>query len=72
MVCNHYYFNDNFDYQPYLCNKCHDFLMTVMDLSDLFVLTVKNVDYRVYISGIDKKEAINIYKNSDLGDKGLL
>ena len=29
MVCNHYYFKDNFDYQPYVCNKCHDFSMTV-------------------------------------------
>ena len=23
MICNHY-FKDNFDYQPYVCNKCHD------------------------------------------------
>ena len=29
MVCNHYYFKDNFDYQPYVCNKCHDFSMTL-------------------------------------------
>ena len=25
MVCNHYYFKDSFNYQPYVCNKCHDF-----------------------------------------------
>ena len=25
MICNHYYFKDNFDYQPHVCNKCHDF-----------------------------------------------
>ena len=24
-VCNHYYFKDNFNYQPYVCNKCHHF-----------------------------------------------
>ena len=33
MICNPYYFKDN---QPYVCNKGHDFSMTVMDLSDFF------------------------------------
>ena len=56
MICNHYYFKDNFNYQPYVCNKCHDFSMTVI------ILNVKNNDYRVYISNIDKKEAIIIFK----------
>ena len=46
--------------------------MTVMDLSDFFVLNVKGDDYRVYISGINKKEAIIIFKNSNLDDKGVL
>ena len=36
MICNHYYFKNKFNYQPYVCNDCHDFSMTVMDLSDLF------------------------------------
>ena len=31
--------------------------MTVMDLSDFFVLNIKGDDYRVYISNINKKEA---------------
>ena len=26
MICNYYYFKDKFDYQSYVCNKCHDFL----------------------------------------------
>ena len=71
-ICSHYYSKDKFDYQPYVCNDCHDFSMTVMDLSDFFVLTIKYVDYRVYISGIDKKETVNILKTSNLGDKGVL
>ena len=72
MICKYYYFKDKFDYQPHVCNDCHDFSMTVMDLSDFFVLNIRGVDYRVYISGIDKKEAANILKNSVLGDKGVL
>ena len=66
MICNYYYD------QPYVCNDCHDFSMTVMNLSGFFVLNIKNVNYRVYISGINKKEALHILKNSDLGDKGVL
>ena len=72
MVCNHYYFKDKFDYQPNVCNDCHGFSMTIMDLSNFLVLTIKSVDYRVYISNIDKKEAVDILKNSSLRDKGVL
>ena len=72
MVCNHYFFKDKFDYQPYVCNDCHDFSVTVMDLSDFFILIIKDNDYRVYISNIDKKEAMIISKKSDLDDKGVL
>ena len=71
MVCNHYYFNGKFDYQPYVCNKCHDFSMTVMDLSDSFVLNIEGHDYRVYISNINKKEGMIIFKKSDLDAKGV-
>ena len=72
MICNHYFFKDNFNYQPYVCNKFHEFFMTVMDLSDFFILSIKNNNYRVYISNIDKKEAITILKSSNLDYKGVL
>ena len=48
------------------------FSMAVMDLSDSFILNIKSNDYRVYISNIDKKEAIIIFKKSNLDDKGVL
>ena len=37
-------------------NDCHDFLMTVIDLRDFFVLNIKDNDYRVYISILVKKK----------------
>ena len=46
--------------------------MTVENLSDFFVVTIKKVDYRVYITGVDKKAAVFILKKSDLGDKCVL
>ena len=61
MICNQYCFKDKFNYQPYACNKYHDFSVTVMDLSDFFILNIENSDYRVYISNIDKKEAMIIF-----------
>ena len=56
MVYNNYYFKNEFDCQPYVCNKYHEFSIIVMNLNYFFVLNIKNVEYRVYISGIDKKK----------------
>ena len=56
MICNHYYFKDNFNYQSYVCNECHNFSMIVIDLSDFFIINIKNNNYRVYISNINKKK----------------
>ena len=73
MICGYYYFKDiGFKYQPYVCNECHEFSMTVMNISDFFILNIRSVDYRIYISGIKKKEALNILNNSEFGDKGVL
>ena len=56
----YYYFREiGFKYQPYVCNG-------------FFVITIKNVDHRVYIIGADKKATVLILKNSDLSDKGAL
>ena len=57
------YFKDGFKYQPYVCNGCHDFSMTVMNLRDFLNLNIGGVDYRVYISGVDKKAAMYILQS---------
>ena len=73
MICNYWYFRViGFKYQPYVCNGGHDFSMTVQNLSDFFDVTTINVDYRVYITGVDKKEAVFNFTSSDLSDKGVL
>ena len=43
MISHYWYFSDGFKYQPYVCNGCHDFSMCVQNLSDFFVVTIKNV-----------------------------
>ena len=73
MICCSYYFKDiGFKYQPYVCNGCRAFSMTVQVLSDFFILSIKGVEYRVYIANVDKKDAVNILNSSNLSDKGVL
>ena len=72
MICHYWYFSNGFKYQPYVCNACHDFIMVVQNLSDFFIVTIKNIDYRVYIANVDKKAAIYLLNNSLLADKGVI
>ena len=73
MICDYYYFkNIGFKYQPYVFNSCHDFSMTVQNLSYFFIITVSGVDYRVSVTNVDKKAAIYLLNSSILDDKGVL
>ena len=36
VIYHYFYFSDGFKYQPYVCNGCHDFFMTVQNLNDFF------------------------------------
>ena len=46
--------------------------MSVQILYDFFILTIKGVDYRVYVVGVDKNNAINTLNSIDLSDKCVL
>ena len=57
MICHYLYFKDiGFNYEPY----------------DFVILTVKNVDCRSCLVGINKKDAISLLNNPVLGNKGVL
>ena len=44
-----------------------------IDCSEVtFFLTVKNIDYRVYIANVNKKAAVYILNNSVLKEKSIL
>ena len=72
MICHYFHNSDGFKYQPHVCNGCHDFSITVQNFSEFFIVTVKNIDYRVYIANVDKKAAIYLLNNSILSHKGVL
>ena len=69
-ICHCWYFlNKGFKFQPYVCNRCHDLLMMSKNLSNIYILNIKNADYRCIISGINKSEAINLLQNTDLTEE---
>ena len=46
--------------------------MLCIDISDIALMTVKNVDYRCIIHNISKSEAINLLENSVLENRGYI
>ena len=72
MICHYWFFNHGFNFQDYVGNGCHDLTMLSVNISDIAIITVKNVDYRCIIHNISKSEAINALENSVLEDCGYL
>ena len=73
MICHYWYFKDiGYKYEPHVCNKCHDLLMVVYDLTNFLILSIKGVDYRCYVFNMSRSDAINLLNNSCLDNKGVL
>ena len=60
------------NYQPCLCNGCHDLMNKAMNFNDVAVVSIKESDYRIHFLYICKKDAINLLNNSVLDNKGVL
>ena len=45
----HFFFNYGFKLQDYVRNDCHDLTMLSVNISDIAIITVKNIDYRCII-----------------------
>ena len=74
ILCHYWYFKDiGFKFEPHVCNKCNDVLMTTYELKKIAILNVKVVDFRCIVWGISRDEATNRLNNSVLEeDKGVL
>ena len=58
-ICHCWYsLNKRFKFQSDACNRCHNLLMMSMNLSDIYILNIKNANYCCIINGITKSEAI--------------
>ena len=65
-------FNHGLEFQDYVCNGCHDLTMLCHNISDIAIITVKNVDHCGIIHDINKSEAINLLENYVLEDRGYV
>ena len=73
-ICHYWYFLDNnFNYESYLCNGCHDLMQKAANFNDVGIISIKENDYRIHFWYMSKDEAISIMHNSSLNEKtGLL
>ena len=68
-ICHYWYFFDkNFNYEPYLCNGCHDMMIKAVMLL-LFLPKEMTIEFTFFMSNND---AINLLNNSVLSNKGVL
>ena len=72
MICHYWFFNHGFEFQEYVRNDWHELTKLSVNISDIAIITVKNVDYRGIIHNISKYEAINLLQNSVLEDRGYI
>ena len=72
MVFHYWFLNHGFKFQDSLCNGCHGLTMLDVDISDIAIITIKNVDYRCIIHNISKSEAINLLENYVLENRGYI
>ena len=60
------FFNHGFEFEGYICNGCHDLAILCLNISNIAIITVKNVDCLSIIHDSYKSEAINLLENSVL------
>ena len=73
-VYHYWYFLDkSFNYEPYLCNGCHDLMQKAINFNDVAIVSIKENDYRIQFWYMRKDETISIMHYSRLNEKtGLL
>ena len=66
-ICHYWCFLDeNFNYEPYLCNGCHDLMQKAMNFNDVASVSIKRNDYRIHFWYRSRDEAISIMHTSSL------
>ena len=46
MICHYWFFNHGFKFEDSVFDGCHNLTMISVNISDITIITVKNVDYR--------------------------
>ena len=69
-ICHYWYFKDiDFEYEPYICNGCHDLMQKAMSFNNIAIVYVKGNACRINFWYMSKDDAINMMNGSILFDK---
>ena len=69
-ICHYWYFADKkFNYDPYVCNGCHDLMQKAMSFKNVAIFSIKGNYYRIHFYYISKNDATTLMTNSNLNDK---
>ena len=60
------------EFEPFVCNKCHDILMMAYEFENIAILNVKVVDYRCILCNMTRSDATNSLNHYKLDDKDTL
>ena len=69
-ICHYWYFKDiGFEYEPYLCNACHDLMQKAMSFNNTAIVYAEGNAYRINFWYMSKDDVTNIMNGSNLVDK---
>ena len=64
-ICHYWYFKDiGFNYEPYLCNSCHDLMQKAIGFNNVTIVIVKGSSYRINFWHMSKDDTINMMNGS--------
>ena len=66
------FFGQKLNYEPYLCNGCHDLMQKAKNFNNVAIVSIRGSDYRIHFWYMTKNDAINLLNNSVLDSKGVL
>ena len=59
MICHYLFFYHGLEFQDCECSGCRNLPLLIVNITDIAIITVKNVDYCCIVHNISKSEAIN-------------
>ena len=72
MIFHYWLFYHGFTFQYSVCNGFYDLTMLSLNVSDVAIITIKNVDYCCIIHNNSKPKAITLLKSSVLQNRGYI
>ena len=72
MIYDYWFVHHGLKFQDSVYNGCHDLTMLSDNVSDIGIITIKNVDYRCIIHNISNLEATNLLESSVLEYPGCI